>query len=208
MNKSLLIIFSLLILIALGGAAFYLHQGMAGAEGQQVLALSALEQTSTFGQSSTTGETTAASSPPLAVATPTTQDARQGKRQYSNKAIHFSLSYPQNLQVQEYTEQGGGFTVTFQDLEADQEVQVFVTPYSDAQITDARFKLDEASGVKNNPTAVVIDGAKGIAFFSNNPTMDDTREVWFIKGGFLYEVTTYKELDAWLQNIMQTWKFI
>ena len=38
--------------------------------------------------------------------------------------------------------------------------------------------------------------------------MGDAREVWFIKNGFLYEVTTYKELDAWLASIMQTWKFI
>jgi hypothetical protein len=38
--------------------------------------------------------------------------------------------------------------------------------------------------------------------------MNDTREVWFIKGGLLHEVTTYKELDAWLKPIMQFWKFI
>ena len=36
----------------------------------------------------------------------------------------------------------------------------------------------------------------------------DTREVWFIHGGYLYEVTTYKELDIWLAGIMRTWKFI
>jgi hypothetical protein len=32
--------------------------------------------------------------------------------------------------------------------------------------------------------------------------------VWFIKGGFLYEITTYKEFDAWLAQIMQSWQFI
>ena len=87
-------------------------------------------------------------------------------------------------------------------------MQVFVTPYSDARITDARFKLDESSGVKIDPTNVVVDGAKGIAFFSNAPIMDDTREVWFIKNGYLYEVTTFKELDSWLQNILHTWRFM
>ena len=30
----------------------------------------------------------------------------------------------------------------------------------------------------------------------------------FIHGGYLYEVTTYKELDTWLGSIMQAWKFI
>jgi hypothetical protein len=32
----------------------------------------------------------------------------------------------------------------------------------------------------------------------------DTREVWFIYNAFLYEVTTYNELDAWLQAILQS----
>ena len=45
-------------------------------------------------------------------------------------------------------------------------------------------------------------------FFGNNSIMGDTREIWLIHGGFLYEVTTYKQLDSWLGPIMQTWTFI
>jgi hypothetical protein len=44
-------------------------------------------------------------------------------------------------------------------------------------------------------------------FYGNNSIMGDTREIWFIHGGFLYEVTTYKQLDSWLAPIMQTWQF-
>ena len=58
------------------------------------------------------------------------------------------------------------------------------------------------------PTDVIVDGAHATMFFGNNAIMGDTREVWFIRGGFLYEVTTYKELDTWLGGIMRTWKFI
>jgi hypothetical protein len=42
----------------------------------------------------------------------------------------------------------------------------------------------------------------------NVPDIGDTREVWFIRGGFLYEVATYKELEPWLTEIMSTWKFL
>jgi hypothetical protein len=38
--------------------------------------------------------------------------------------------------------------------------------------------------------------------------MGDAREVWFIKSGYLFEVTTYKPLDSWLSQILQTWKFL
>jgi hypothetical protein len=36
----------------------------------------------------------------------------------------------------------------------------------------------------------------------------DIREVWFIRGGFIYEVATYNELDSWLAEILATWKVI
>jgi len=45
-------------------------------------------------------------------------------------------------------------------------------------------------------------------FYGNNPIMGDTREVWFINGGYLYEVATYKSLDTWLAGTMQSWKFL
>ena len=54
----------------------------------------------------------------------------------------------------------------------------------------------------------MIDGVPAKSFFGYNDAMGDTREVWLIHGGFLYEVTTYKSLDDWLTLILQTWKFI
>ena len=45
-------------------------------------------------------------------------------------------------------------------------------------------------------------------FFGSNSIMGDTREVWFVHGGYLFEVNTYKDLDSWLSQIMQTWVFI
>jgi hypothetical protein len=66
--------------------------------------------------------------------------------------------------------------------------------------------MDGATIVKE-PTEIMIDGTRATMFFGHNPIMGDTREVWFIHGGYLYEVTTYKELDQWLADIMKTWRF-
>ena len=55
---------------------------------------------------------------------------------------------------------------------------------------------------------ITIDGTPAKSFFGYNDQMGDTREVWFIHGGYLYEVTTYKPLDTWLTPILQTWKFL
>jgi hypothetical protein len=67
----------------------------------------------------------------------------------------------------------------------------------------------------STPTALQIQRLKYnvlLCRFDARPSgerlrMGDTREVWFIHGGFLYEVTTYKQLDSWLAPIMQTWQF-
>jgi hypothetical protein len=126
---------------------------------------------------------------------------------YDNQHYHFSVYYPPTLQLHTYDEEGGGFTAAFQNPTTNVGLEVYVTPYSGTQITEQEFKLDEPSGVMNQPTHVTIDGVQATMFFGSNSVMGDTREIWFIHGGFLYEVTTYKQLDSWLAPIMQTWQF-
>jgi hypothetical protein len=147
-------------------------------------------------------ETSSTSSESVAVAPPT------GYLPYSNPQFHFSVDYPSNLQMHTYQEPGGGFTAAFQDPTDNVGFEVYVTPYSGTQITEDRFRIDEPSGVIDQRTTVTIDGVPATAFYGSNTIMGDTREVWFIKGGLLYEVTTYKQLDTLLAQIMQTWTFI
>jgi hypothetical protein len=57
------------------------------------------------------------------------------------------------------------------------------------------------------PTHVTIDGVPATMFYGSNSIMGDTREIWFIHAGLLFEVTTYKQLDTWLLPILHTWQF-
>jgi len=156
-----------------------------------------------------------AASPVLAFTTEATATSSEieaapppaGYLPYRNQHYHFSVFYPPDLQVQTYNEVGGGFTVAFQDPTTNVGFEVYVTPYSGSQITEARFKIDEPSGVENDPTHVTIDGVPATMFYGSNSVMGDTREIWFINAGLLYEVTTYKQLAAWLVPILQTWQF-
>ena len=131
-----------------------------------------------------------------------------GTKEYRSARYHFSLFYPQELTVEEHSEGGGAATITFQNIEKAEGFQLFIVPYSEPQVSAERFKRDIPSGVRNNLTNITVDGATGAAFYSTNTELGDTREVWFVHGGFLYEVTTLKPLDAWLGAIIQTWKFV
>lgn len=130
-----------------------------------------------------------------------------GMRLYRSPLLRFELRYPGDVQIREYSA-GNTSTITFEDQKGEKGFQVFVVPYEGATISEERFKMDIPSEVIKEPTAIVIDGAPATMFFSSNAMFGETREVWFIHNGFLYEVTTYKDLDPWLSAIMTTWKFI
>jgi len=131
----------------------------------------------------------------------------QGWKEYDNATYDFSLFYPDDLSLTDHDEPDDEHTAVFDDPAGNYGFQIFVAPYAGTQITQDRFLLDDPSGVMQDPTDVTVDGVRGTIFFSSNAIMGDTRELWFIRGGYLYEVTTYKPLDTWLADIMKTWQF-
>ncbi len=128
-------------------------------------------------------------------------------REYKNLILRFSLVYPQDLRIKEYADGTSASTITFEDTSGEKSFQIFVVPYRENQITEEQFKKDVPSGVMNKPVDIIIDGVQGTMFFSTNASLGDTREVWFIRSGFLYEITTYARLDSWLAQILSTWRF-
>ena len=55
---------------------------------------------------------------------------------------------------------------------------------------------------------VMIDGVPAVSFASSNAQLGETREIWHLNKGLLYEVTSYKELDSWLLGTLKGWTFI
>jgi len=138
--------------------------------------------------------------------TPLVREVPEGDDEYHSAAYRFSVIYPSNLAVSE-SDSGGDATFTFEDDKNIVGFQVYVQPFSGTQITEAQFKQDIPSGVRTSLKNITIDGATGASFYSADHLLGDTAEVWFIHGGYLYEVTTFKEQAAWLGSILQTWKF-
>jgi hypothetical protein len=158
---------------------------------------------------SVTGTTTAGI--PASKGTPTSlppQVLSEGMRTYKNRYHGFELVYPAELQVQEYAEDDGSRTILFESATLETGFQIYITSYGGTNVTREQFLKDQPSGVYDQPTDIWVDGVPAIMFFGENSLMGETREVWFIHNGFLYEVTTYKPLDTWLGAIMQSWKFL
>ena len=128
--------------------------------------------------------------------------------EYRNTLHDFSLFYPDDLKVKEYDEGGSVQTVVIEDARGEKGFQIFIVPYSSQKITKERFKMDMPSGVMEEPTNIVIDSnIPATMFFGSNAILGKTREVWFVKDGYLYEITALAELDGWLADILVTLHF-
>jgi hypothetical protein len=141
------------------------------------------------------------------VASPTSNVSYEHK-EYRNKDYGFSVDYPAQIPPQEFHYRGHALTVLFQSADGEPGFQIAVAPINGTTITPERFKADEPSGVQLDLHDTTIDGAPGITFIGFDANVGQTREIWFIHNKFLYEVTTYKELDSDLFEIMKTWRFI
>jgi hypothetical protein len=131
-----------------------------------------------------------------------------GQREYRSAQYHFSVLYPQELTVKEYQENGGAMTIAFENDKNIQGFQIYIAPYTEPQVSESQFKKDDPSGVRDQLTSIKVGGATGATFYSMDAALGATREVWFVHGGYLYEVTTLKPLDTWLTSLIQAWQFI
>jgi len=136
------------------------------------------------------------------------EEVPAGYKKYHNTKYGFSILYPETLVQKEINEGGNTSTITFQNPTVGKGFQIFVVPFQGEQISEERFRKDIPSGVRKNIEEVTIDGAKGAAFYSIDAFLGETREVWFIKNGYLFEVTTLKALEADLLEVLRTWDFI
>lgn len=140
-------------------------------------------------------------------APPQDDSAPSGSRTYSNNEYKFSLVYPEDMHVTERLEAADGHTITFKNDSGEKAFQIFITPYVDSQISQSRIALDTRSATK--PEEIVLAGGlHALLFSSSDPTGESLREIWFLHDKHLYEVTTYEDLDAWLSQVLTTWKFL
>src|SRR6516162_9210512 len=82
-------------------------------------------------------------------------------------------------------------TVAFQAKAGEEGFQIYVAPIIGTKITEERFMMGEPFGCAQRPD-------RNIGRF--DAVMGQTYEVWFIKGDFLYEVSTYKRARTWAQR--------
>lgn len=133
---------------------------------------------------------------------------------FVHKGYGFSVEFPKGMTATNFIE-GDGEQILFQDDSKKMWFQMYVTPWDETDdISVARIRKDLPNIVIKEPQTVIIGpkqkegiGPKALIFFSTDSGLGETREVWFVQDGNLYQITTYKRLDAVIGQILSTLAF-
>lgn len=132
---------------------------------------------------------------------------------FVHKGYGFTLNFPSNMTASNFRE-GGGEQVQFQG-DKGEWFQIYVTSWDEeGNITAERIKKDIPDIVILNPQNVILGpkqkegiGPHALIFFSKDSGLGETREVWFVHGGHLFQVTSKKIFDLKLGQILSTLVF-
>lgn len=131
----------------------------------------------------------------------------EGYIKYTNVKYSFSLYRSPQGKITEYDQGQGAMIITLENEQKVRGMQIFVVPYWEKEITNERFLADVKSGVRENVEKTYVDGVEAVTFTSVDENLGATREVWVIRGGYLYEITTFRGVGNWFVPIIQTWKW-
>jgi len=130
---------------------------------------------------------------------------------YTDTTFPFSFQYPRGFTASSLLAEDS-YTVVVQNTAERSGIQILITPFPDTDntLTKERIEADIPGILVKDPQLVTLgaNSGQGLAFLSDNPAFGESREVWFIYKGQLYQVTTYSTQDALLQAIMNTWQFV
>lgn len=140
---------------------------------------------------------------------------------YTNPKYGFSFSHSKELNVSEFSEEGAD-VVLVKDATGD-GFQIFITPFdelprlrsgqagppavsSSNPITKERILKDIPNMVISNDKIISVSGESALSFKSKDES-GETLEIWFIRGGNLYQITVLPDFEKQISQILGTWKF-
>jgi len=115
---------------------------------------------------------------------------------YTNNRWHYSLAVPASMIVSEHEREGGGQTVQFMDPTVGRELLISAWPYTHLDLTLAREGTPSTHADQPDHLEIV------------EMLRHDTVSVLFQKNGVRYFVVTLPGHEAWLTDILTTWRFI
>ena len=129
---------------------------------------------------------------------------------YTNPAYGFTLSVPPPLKVSELVEDEGETILIEGEINGvkDFSMQIYISSFDeDVSLTASRINADIPDLKMIEPIEIKTDGVGTVAFFSDE-TGVRYREIWFVRGFFLYQVLAEAKNDDTTGKIMESWEWM
>lgn len=127
---------------------------------------------------------------------------------YRDAKNGFEFRYPKRFTLSVF-EEGGGTMILLQNPVPNLDIQIYVSAFTgtDRTLTAERLKEEIPDLVVESPQEVIVTASnKGIAFMSESESIK-TREVWFIVGSGLYQISNHFDANPIVQKLLETWQF-
>ena len=128
---------------------------------------------------------------------------------YAHPELPFAFAYPKDLTPSTFAD-GEAEIVLLKGKEPEREVQIVIRAFDESGLlTVERIQRDIPDMVIEESQNVLIGSAQipALLFWSESGSAGRTREVWFVQGGYLYQITGSAEMDETLAKMMETWRF-
>ena len=128
---------------------------------------------------------------------------------YSSDKYGFSFKYPVKFSVNPMSASGSDAFLV-QDIPDKIGVQIVITPQTGNISLSESFLRANLPNLKigDSKEVKLADGSTAISFSSDNPAFPGgSREIWFMHGGYLYQLSTYATQGDFLDGLFATLSF-
>ena len=136
--------------------------------------------------------------------------------EYKNDQYGFSFGQPDGFNISDFEEGGGkvilvknvGSSVSNNSNNYENGFQIFIAAFDEpGPITKERILKDIPDMKIVGEQYIDVGGERALNFTSQDDLGGETREIWMVHGGFLYQVKGYKNFEEKMIEVLKTWKF-
>lgn len=139
----------------------------------------------------------------------------QAYTSYTHPSDGLSFIYQSDFSLQVFADEGGEVILATNPVYG-MGFQIFIQPWNEPwPLTEARIRRDLPDVVMEDVLATELfhdPQTAMIRFSSRDPGIGELREAWFVRQGFLYQITFHAPsaeiLDAWFRGFLQYLAFL
>lgn len=125
---------------------------------------------------------------------------------YQSPLGDFNFTLPYSFTISRI-EDAEGETLLFRGEDERRSFQIYKIPFDDSTpLSPEKIRADLPSMDFREPQVIAVDGTQAVVFLSTEGSLE-TREIWMVRNGNLYQISTYVEFDDDMADILSNWSW-